>query len=63
MFESHAGILGTKQFEEFSLLYLTQIANKLRERLQQSGLPNVPLVSGEREREFLMFYVAGDFHV
>ncbi|CAI8017756.1 Uroporphyrinogen decarboxylase [Geodia barretti] len=44
VFESHAGILGTKQFEEFSLLYLTQIANKLRERLQQSGLPNVPLI-------------------
>jgi uroporphyrinogen decarboxylase len=44
VFESHAGILGPKQFEEFSLLYLTQIANKLRERLQKSGLPNVPLI-------------------
>lgn len=45
VFESHAGILGPKQFEEFSLLYLTQIAHKLRERLQKNGLPSVPLIA------------------
>ena len=44
VFESHAGLLGPQQFEEFSLLYLTQIARKLRERLAQNGLPAVPLV-------------------
>ena len=53
MFESHAGLLGPKQFEEFSLLYLTQIAHKLKERLQQNGLSPVPMVGegGEGEEE------------
>ena len=44
VFESHAGLLGPKQFEEFSLLYLTQIAHKLRKKLQENGLPSVPMV-------------------
>ena len=44
VFESHAGILGPEQFSQFSLPYLTQIAQKLKARLQEKSIPAVPMV-------------------
>lgn len=48
IFESHAGLLGRKQFLEFSLLYLRQIATRLKDGLKEKGLPVVPMVSHEK---------------
>ena len=44
VFESHAGILGPDQFDQFCLPYLSQIAQKLKARLQEKGQPTVPMV-------------------
>ncbi|XP_028833293.1 uroporphyrinogen decarboxylase [Denticeps clupeoides] len=44
VFESHAGCLGPVQFQEFALPYLRDIAKKVKERLKESGLDNVPMI-------------------
>ena len=44
VFESHAGILGPDQFDKFCLPYLSQIAQKLKARLQEKGQSTVPMV-------------------
>ena len=45
VFESHAGLLGPQQFSEFSLCYLRQIAEKLREKLKKGNFTtDIPLV-------------------
>ena len=49
VFESHAGILGPDQFDQFCLPYLNQIARKLKDRLQQKNEQIVPMVSGVKE--------------
>lgn len=45
VFESHAGLLGKRQFMEFSLPYLQQIASKVKERLKAKDTTPVPMVS------------------
>ena len=44
VFESHAGILGPQQFGQFSLPYLKQIAGRVKARLREKKLPDVPMV-------------------
>ena len=44
VFDSHAGILGSDLFDQFSLPYLSQIAQKLKARLQEKDQPTVPMV-------------------
>ena len=44
VFESHAGILGPDQFDQFCLPYLSQIAEKLKARLEEKDQPTVPMV-------------------
>ena len=44
VFESHAGILGPGEFDRFCLPYLTQIAQKLKERFKQNNQETVPMV-------------------
>ena len=44
VFESHAGILGPEQFGQFSLPYLKQIAGRVKARLREKKLPDVPMV-------------------
>lgn len=44
VFESWAGELGPTEFNEFSLPYLKQIAQRLPKRLEQLGLEKVPIV-------------------
>lgn len=45
MFESHAGCLGPVEFKEFSLPYLRDIARRVKDKIKQSGLDSVPMVS------------------
>lgn len=45
MFESHAGCLGPVEFKAFALPYLRDIARRVKDRLKESGLDNVPMVS------------------
>ena len=49
VFESHAGILGPEQFEQYCLPYLTQIAQKLKTRLQQKNEASIPMVRRVKE--------------
>ncbi|QPG74151.1 Uroporphyrinogen decarboxylase in heme biosynthesis [Brettanomyces nanus] len=44
VFESWGGQLGPDEFDEFSLQYLHQIANRVPERLAQLGLERVPMI-------------------
>lgn len=44
VFESHAGILGPVQFQEFSLPYLRDIARRVKDKLKDAG-QDVPMVS------------------
>ena len=55
VFESHAGLLGSEQFMEFSLPYLKQIATRLKAKLKEKGLPVVPVVSINIECVFELF--------
>lgn len=43
VFESHAGILGPVQFQEFSLPYLRDIARRVKDQLKETG-QDVPMV-------------------
>ncbi|MBN3302381.1 DCUP decarboxylase, partial [Amia calva] len=44
VFESHAGCLGPAQFNEFALPYLRTIARKVKEKLKEAGLDDVPMI-------------------
>ena len=44
VFDSWAGELSPHHFEQFSFPYIKQIAQSVRQRLKQEGLPDVPLV-------------------
>ncbi|XP_030630028.1 uroporphyrinogen decarboxylase [Chanos chanos] len=44
VFDSHAGCLGPVQFKEFSLTYLRDIARRVKDKLKDSGLDNVPMI-------------------
>lgn len=52
MFESHAGCLGPVEFKVFALPYLRDIARRVKDRLKESGLDNVPMVGGEASSVF-----------
>lgn len=51
VFESHAGCLGPVEFEAFALPYLRDIARRVKDRLKETGLDNVPMV-GEGSSHF-----------
>lgn len=44
VFESHAGYLGSKQFDEFCLPYLNRISCAVRDKLREQNLNDVPMV-------------------
>ena len=44
VFESHAEYLGPDLFDKFSLKYLTQICQGVKEKLKNEGLEPVPMV-------------------
>lgn len=44
IFESHAGILGPVEFQKFSLPYLKDIARRVKDKLKESDLDNVPMI-------------------
>ncbi len=56
VFESHAGLLGAHQFSEFCLPYLTQIAEKLKERLKKHNVPDIPMVRCGCSTEIMSCY-------
>ena len=45
VFESHAEHLGPYLFREFALPYLKQICDEVKERVNQMGLEDIPMVS------------------
>ena len=49
VFESHAGILGPQQFGQYSLPYLEQIARRVKAKLKEKKLPDVPMVREHRD--------------
>ena len=49
VFESHAGILGPQQFGQYSLPYLKQIARRVKAKLKEKKLPDVPMVREHRD--------------
>lgn len=53
VFESHAGHLGYEQFSEFSLPYLREIAQQVKEKLKASGIIQVPMVRLSSFMEYL----------
>uniref|UniRef100_A0A673H1D9 Uroporphyrinogen decarboxylase n=1 Tax=Sinocyclocheilus rhinocerous TaxID=307959 RepID=A0A673H1D9_9TELE len=44
VFESHTGCLGPVEFEKFSLPYLRDIARRVKDKIKESGLDNVPMI-------------------
>ncbi|XP_051767338.1 uroporphyrinogen decarboxylase isoform X1 [Ctenopharyngodon idella] len=44
VFESHTGCLGPVEFKEFSLPYLRNIARRVKDKIKESGLDNVPMI-------------------
>ncbi|KAK7159217.1 hypothetical protein R3I94_005520 [Phoxinus phoxinus] len=44
VFESHTGCLGPAEFKEFSLPYLRDIARRVKDKIKESGLDNVPMI-------------------
>uniref|UniRef100_A0A8C1NNH6 Uroporphyrinogen decarboxylase n=1 Tax=Cyprinus carpio TaxID=7962 RepID=A0A8C1NNH6_CYPCA len=44
VFESHTGCLGPVEFKEFSLPYLRDIARRVKDKIKESGLDNVPMI-------------------
>lgn len=44
VFESHTGCLGPVEFKEFSLPYLRDIACRVKDKIKESGLDNVPMI-------------------
>lgn len=43
IFESHAGFLGPKQFDEVCLPYLKKIALTVKEKVKEENLPDIPI--------------------
>lgn len=50
VFESHAGCLGPVEFKAFALPYLRDIARRVKDKLKESGLDNVPMVGAVSKR-------------
>ncbi|XP_072560511.1 uroporphyrinogen decarboxylase isoform X2 [Paramormyrops kingsleyae] len=44
VFESHAGCLGPREFREFALPYLRDIARRVKDKTKDLGLDNVPMI-------------------
>ncbi|XP_051553038.1 uroporphyrinogen decarboxylase-like isoform X2 [Myxocyprinus asiaticus] len=44
VFESHTGCLGPVEFKEFSLPYLRDIVCRVKNKIKESGLDNVPMI-------------------
>lgn len=59
VFESHAGILGPVQFQEFSLPYLRDIARRVKDRLKEAG-QDVPMVGSAHLRRLLLLHSSSD---
>merc|ERR1712004_582788 len=52
LFESHAGILGYKNFIKFSLPYIRQISTKVKQRLTEQGFTPVPMTIFAKDGHF-----------
>lgn len=45
VFESHGDVLNDELFLKYSFKYLTEISEKVRQRLKEENIPDVPMVS------------------
>lgn len=44
VFESHSDFLNDELFENYSFKYLKEISDKVRQRLKEENIPEVPMV-------------------
>lgn len=58
VFESHAGHLGYEQFSEFSLPYLREIAQQVKEKLKASGIIQVPMIVFAKDAHYALEDIA-----
>lgn len=54
VFESNAGFLGPQQFNEFCLPYLKRIADGVRTKCEEQGLPKVPLTLFAKDAHYAL---------
>ncbi|XP_072918997.1 uroporphyrinogen decarboxylase [Hemitrygon akajei] len=54
VFESHAGHLGYEQFREFSLPYLREIAQQVKEKLKASAIDQVPMIVFAKDAHYAL---------
>ncbi|XP_059840091.1 uroporphyrinogen decarboxylase [Hypanus sabinus] len=54
VFESHAGHLGYEQFREFSLPYLREIAQQVKEKLKASAINQVPMIVFAKDAHYAL---------
>ncbi|XP_069794969.1 uroporphyrinogen decarboxylase [Narcine bancroftii] len=54
VFESHAGHLGYEQFSEFSLPYLREIVQQVKEKLKASGIIQVPMIVFAKDAHYAL---------
>lgn len=54
VFESHAGCLGPQQFAEFSLPYLREIAERVKQKLKSEGMEVVPMIVFAKDAHYAL---------
>lgn len=54
LFDTNAGYLGPKQFNEFCLPYLRKVANNFKEKLRNSEIEEVPLVVFAKDAHYAL---------
>lgn len=56
VFESHSDFLNDELFENYSLKYLKQISEKVRQRLKEENIPEVPMVNKINITIYLFYF-------
>ncbi|XP_053324697.1 uroporphyrinogen decarboxylase [Spea bombifrons] len=54
VFESHAGCLGPQQFADFSLPYLKEISQRVKNKLKAEGLEQVPMIVFAKDAHYAL---------
>ncbi|XP_069498458.1 uroporphyrinogen decarboxylase [Ambystoma mexicanum] len=54
VFDSHAGCLGPRQFAEFSLPYMRDIAKRVKAKLKEAGLEVVPMIVFAKDAHYAL---------
>ncbi|XP_060087708.1 uroporphyrinogen decarboxylase [Heteronotia binoei] len=54
LFESHAGHLGPEQFAEFAIPFIRSIAMRVKSKLRESALPEVPMIVFAKDAHYAL---------